>query len=65
MAERIEVTIGPDGSISVQAVGFKGKGCEDATRAIEEALGQVSRRTKKTDYWQTEGDKHTNRQAGG
>lgn len=37
--EIINVTLGPDGTVEVAAEGFKGKGCEAATKFIEEALG--------------------------
>ncbi len=41
MAEkRIEILYGPNGEIVVEAVGFKGKGCKEATKFLEEALGR-------------------------
>jgi Protein of unknown function (DUF2997) len=36
--------------VKIEAVGFKGKGCEAATKAIEEALGIVKDRKKKPEY---------------
>ena len=42
MAEkRIEVLYGPNGEVVVEAVGFKGKGCKEATKFLEEALGKT------------------------
>jgi hypothetical protein len=35
----------------VEAEGFKGNGCEAATKAIEEALGKPRERTRKPDFW--------------
>ena len=39
MSRRIHVRVSPFGEITVEAEGFQGKGCEAATKAIEEALG--------------------------
>ena len=58
MSRRILVRVAPDGALTVEADGFQGKGCEAATRAIEEALGKPRERTRKPDYW-----RHTNRQS--
>ncbi len=50
----ISVTVSPTGEVTVEAVGFKGASCEAATRAIEEALGKVSKRTAKQERYQAE-----------
>jgi hypothetical protein len=50
----IEVVIGPDGSLKIQALGFKGADCERATTFLEKALGRVSGRTKKPEYYHRE-----------
>lgn len=45
----IEVVISPLGKVTVEAKGFDGQGCEDATKPIEDALagkGGVSRELK-------------------
>jgi hypothetical protein len=44
----VEVT--PEGEVKVEAVGFKGQGCEKATKAIEEAMGISGKRIKKPEY---------------
>lgn len=36
--QKIKVTISPLGLPTVEAVGFNGVGCEDATKALEQAL---------------------------
>jgi hypothetical protein len=51
VSRRIHVRISPIGDISVEAEGFKGNGCEAATKAIEEALGKPRERTRKPDFW--------------
>jgi hypothetical protein len=48
---RIIVRVSPTGDITVEADGFQGKGCEAATKAIEEALGKTKERVHKPDYW--------------
>jgi hypothetical protein len=46
----IKITIDPMGNPKVEAVGFNGIGCGDATKAIEQALagpgGEVTREMK-------------------
>ena len=51
MSRRIHVRVSPNGEITVEADGFQGKGCEAATKAIEDALGKPRERTRKSDYW--------------
>lgn len=51
----IFIEVNQDGAVTVDAVGFKGKGCEAATRAIEQALGTVKKSTKKPEYSQDVG----------
>jgi hypothetical protein len=48
----IEIVIGTGGEIKIDAVGFKGPDCEQATRFLEEALGVVGQKIKKTEYHQ-------------
>lgn len=54
MPKQIEITCHGDGSITVEAVGFKGKGCKQATEAFEKALGEVKTDTKKSEFYLTE-----------
>ena len=37
--KRVEVILGPDGSIKTEALGFKGPSCLKATKFILDALG--------------------------
>lgn len=62
MSRRIHVRVSPIGEITVEADGFQGKGCEAATKAIEEALGKPRERTRKPDFWR-QSQSHQNHQA--
>jgi hypothetical protein len=50
--KRIDIDIGPDGGIAIDAVGFSGPDCEEATRFLEEALGEPASRQHKPEYRQ-------------
>lgn len=51
--KQIVIDVLPDGTVNIEAAGFKGGACEKATKAIEEALGGgVKQRKKKPEYWQ-------------
>ena len=61
MSRRIHVLVSPNGDITVEAEGFHGKGCEAATKAIEDALGKPRERTRKPDFWR-QSQRHQNQQ---
>lgn len=61
MSRRILVKVSPVGEITVEAEGFQGKGCEAATKAIEDALGKPRERTRKPDFWR-QSQSHQNQQ---
>ena len=50
MSRRIHVRVSQNGETTVEADGFQGKGCEAATKAIEEALGKRSSRKLKPEH---------------
>lgn len=50
----ITITVDTEGTPTVEAHGFKGQGCEAATKAFEQSLGAVSKRSRKSEYHQTE-----------
>jgi hypothetical protein len=52
MKRTIEIIIGPGGELQIDAVGFKGPDCEQATKFLEEALGVVGQKRKKPEYQQ-------------
>ena len=39
-SQTIEILITPEGKTSVQTLGFQGSSCREASRFLEEALGQ-------------------------
>lgn len=62
---RIHVRVSPSGEITVEADGFQGKGCEAASKAIEEALGKPGNRTRKPDFWRQSNRQANHQQLGG
>lgn len=52
MKRTIEVTVLPTGEIHIEAVGFVGTSCKEATKALEEALGQMELFQTKPEYHQ-------------
>lgn len=51
MSQRIiDVIVNVDGSLVVDAVGFKGPECDKATRFLEEALGRIATKQRKPSY---------------
>ena len=66
-SEHIEVWISPEGAITIDARGFTGSSCEDATRFLEEELGTIGRRQRTRDWYrrnrnQTYNDNHQEQQ---
>jgi hypothetical protein len=53
MNRSIEILIAPDGSLTVDAIGFKGADCDQATRFLEVALGLPAGKQRKPEYHQT------------
>lgn len=64
-ARKIHVRITPAGEITVEAEGFRGNGCEAATKAIEEALGKSGTRTRKPEFWRQENSGKNHQKLGG
>ena len=46
----VEVTVAKDGEVTVEAQGFAGASCYEATRPIEAALGTVTDDKRTADY---------------
>jgi hypothetical protein len=55
VAERreIEVVIGAGGELSIVTRGLHGQACLAETRALEQALGEVRRREKTSEFYGT------------
>jgi hypothetical protein len=50
MKKSIEVIVHPDGSLAIDAVGFTGTDCVEATAFLEKALGEPVYSKKKPEY---------------
>ncbi len=50
MSEEITVTIDSQGKVTIEAEGFAGSSCTDATAQLEEALGVNPERSFKPEY---------------
>jgi hypothetical protein len=48
----IEITVSPEGGISIKTAGFTGSTCKDATRDLERALGVAGRESLLPEYFQ-------------
>jgi hypothetical protein len=58
--QRIDVWISPEGAITIDAVGYTGSSCEEATAFLEQALGTVGRRQRGLDYYRRSTRQNTN-----
>jgi hypothetical protein len=65
VSRSIQVKVSTTGEVTVEAHGFKGKGCEAATKAIEEALGKPRERTRKPEFWRQGQSQQSNQTLGG
>ena len=59
---RIDVWISPEGAITLDAVGYTGSSCEEATRFLETALGTVGRKQRSRDYYRKNTRHQSNQQ---
>jgi hypothetical protein len=48
----IQITVSPEGSVSIKTSGFTGGSCRDATRDLERALGISGREHLTPEYFQ-------------
>jgi hypothetical protein len=64
MNRSIEILILPDGSITIDAVGFKGANCDQATEFLEQALGLTAEKRRKLEFYQTQRRQHQQRVGG-
>ena len=50
MNRTIEIVIGTAGEIRIDAVGFEGPDCEQATQFLETALGKAEQKVRKPEF---------------
>lgn len=50
--KEIIVKIAPDGKITIQTRGYRGAECLDASKAIEEALGEIGEVKYTTEFYE-------------
>ncbi len=48
----IEILINPAGQLTLNAAGFQGADCEQATAFLEQALGTLSAKQRKPEFYQ-------------
>lgn len=49
--KRIEITVLPDGQSKVETFGYSGSACREASRLIEQALGQSTGEELKSEFY--------------
>jgi hypothetical protein len=49
--KKIEITVSPEGTVSIKTSGFTGGSCRDATRDLERALGLAGRETLLPEFY--------------
>ncbi len=59
---KIEIIVSPKGETQVQTKGFAGSSCRDASRFIEQALGQRTAEQRTGEFHQTESTQQHQRQ---
>ena len=62
MTKIIEMLVSPTGQVTVQTKGFTGASCKDASRFIEQALGQPSTEQLTAEFYQTQNVPHQQQQ---
>jgi hypothetical protein len=61
MKPTIEIIIGTEGEVTIEAHNFKGASCEKATKFLEEALGMSGKKNRKPEFFQQETAKQSQR----
>ena len=59
MTKTIEIIVTPEGKTTVQTLGFVGSSCQDASRFVEQALGQRTGEQLTAEFHQSQ---HTEQQ---
>ena len=58
----IEITVTPTGETKIETRGFQGASCRDASRFLEQALGQRTSEQLTAEFHETESNRQQNRQ---
>ena len=58
----IVVWISPEGHVTIDAVGYTGSSCEEATAFLESELGSVGRKQRNRDYYRKSQVTNSNQQ---
>lgn len=64
MTQIIEIIVAPNGKSHVETKGFVGSECRDASRFIEQALGQQTDELLKSEFHQSASNQQRIRQSG-
>ena len=64
MTKKIEITVTPDGSVSIKTTGFTGGSCREATRELERALGMSGRESLLPEFFVRTGNSERIQQRG-
>ena len=62
MTRTIEIIVTPTGESTVETKGFSGSSCRDASRFVEQALGQRTGETLTAEFHQSESVRQANQQ---
>ena len=62
--KRIEITVSPEGAVSLKTTGFSGSSCKDATRELERALGMSGKETLLPEFHQQQAQQNRLSQGG-
>ncbi len=54
MTKTIEIVVSPKGETTVQTRGFAGQSCRDASKFLEDALGERLREERTAEFHQTQ-----------
>ena len=49
--KKIEILFGPEGEIEIEAFGYHGKGCKEATKFLVQALGEEGDVKQKVEWF--------------
>jgi len=58
MKPTIEIIIDETGDVKIEVKNVKGKSCLDISKPIEDVLGDVEKRNKTSEFFQTERNAH-------